>query len=56
MSNENESNEFPPEVRALIRTVARLNPDCGEIGAGMLATLVAAARNIEANYPDRLAD
>lgn len=33
----------------LIQRVARLNPDAGEIGAGMLASLVVAARDLERN-------
>ena len=33
----------------LIQRVARLNPDAGEIGAGMLASLVVTARDLERN-------
>lgn len=34
---------------SLVGMVARLNPDAGEIGAGMLANLVQVARAIHAN-------
>lgn len=37
------------ETERLVDTVARLNPDAGEIGAGMLATIVAMARRIQAS-------
>ena len=36
------------ETAWLIRTCAGLNPDAGEIGAGMLAQIVREARRIEA--------
>lgn len=35
-----------PELLRLTVAVSRLNPDAGEIGPGMLAELVAMARNI----------
>ena len=38
-------------TQKLIDTIARLNPDAGEIGAGMLANIVAEARAIQAMAP-----
>lgn len=35
-----------PEALALAQRVANLNPDCAEIGAGMLASLVEHARAV----------
>lgn len=37
------------ETAWLVRTCARLNPDCHEIGAGMLAQIVSEARRLENN-------
>ena len=38
-----------PDLLQLCDKVARLNPEAGEIGPGMLATLVTQARRIQAN-------
>ncbi len=37
------------ETAWLVKTCARLNPDAGEIGAGMLAQIVSEARRLENN-------
>lgn len=42
-----------PELADLCEMVARLNPDAGEIGAGMLASIVEKARNIMAQIEGR---
>lgn len=34
------------ETRELVKTIANLNPEAGEIGAGMLANIVDKARKI----------
>lgn len=39
----------------LIDTIARLNPDAGEIGAGMLANIVAEAKAIQGEADDKIA-
>lgn len=33
-----------PEIMVALKRVARLNPDAGEIGAGMLSTIINDAR------------
>ena len=42
-----EPTKLEENVLRLIAKIARLNPDCGEIGAGMLAQIVEEARRIE---------
>lgn len=44
-----------PKVNALVQRISRLNPNAGEIGAGMLNTIVDQARDImeEIEIPDK---
>lgn len=44
-----------PEARKALERVARLNPDAGEIGAGMLRTIVEEAQHALAEKPTRWA-
>ena len=45
VENYNDLRDRAIRMEAALLRVARLNPDAGEIGAGMLRTIVSEARN-----------
>lgn len=51
MQREDAIRDAAPDMLALVQRVAKLNPDAGEIGEGMLRRIVSEARAILAEIP-----